>query len=126
MRFISEGVKNGIWSGRLVADAAPARLCAVRGSDILAVAEITADGVDGWRVSVALPGSVVSDGAQTLTLIADAGAAGDPVLPDAVTLARLDLIAGTPLQGDLSAEILLLREEIELLKREFRRFAFDR
>ena len=86
MRFISEGVKNGIWTGRLVVDAVPARLCAVRGSDILAVAEMTADDVDGWRVSVALPGSAVSDGAQTLTLIADAGAAGDPVLPDAATL----------------------------------------
>ena len=43
--------------------------------------------------------------------------------PGAPVLGRLDLRAGQPLAQDVLAEIALLRAELELMKREFRRLA---
>ena len=72
-------------------------------------------------MELALPGDAISDGAQTLLLVADDGAAGEATRPDSLTLARLPVIAGRALQDDLLAEITALRAELELVKRELRR-----
>ncbi|WP_411956984.1 hypothetical protein [Paracoccus homiensis] len=117
MQFDSHGLKGGLWKGRLTADAAPGSVGLFHLGVQIATADLT-DQDDGWLVTVAVPGEVLSDGRHSLLLIADADQTGP-----GTRLARLDLIAGDVLDGDLAAEIEQLRAELELLKREFRRFA---
>lgn len=112
MQFQSYGLKSGIWSGVLTAKSAPARLSVtLRGQDV-GKASVIALTPGEWRVEASLPVAALSDGAHSFTLEADGTA-----------LARLPIIAGAALDGDLIAEIALLRDELELLKREFRHFA---
>jgi len=63
-----------------------------------------------YAVQVPIPASVLTEGVQTVLL-----RAGDKVL------AQVTFIAGVPLDEDLRAEIGLLRAELDLLKRAFRR-----
>ena len=125
-QFENHGLKAGIWSGVLTAAEAPARVALVHLGEIVASAHVSA--VEGeaeghWHVSVELPQSLLSDGMHSLILISDGGQEGDAPQPDALQLDRLHLMAGAPLQHELVAEIKLMRAELDLLKREFRRLA---
>ncbi len=67
-------------------------------------------GKSGQAVRVPIAGSVLSEGVQTVLL-----KVGEEVL------ASFTIVAGVPLEEDLRAEISLLRAELDLLKRAFRR-----
>ncbi len=67
-------------------------------------------GKSGRAVRVPIAASVLSEGVQTVLL-----KVGDDVL------ASFTIVAGVPLEEDLRAEISLLRAELDLLKRAFRR-----
>lgn len=123
MKYVDHGVQGGVWSGQLGAKTAPARICAVLRGQVVAQGDLTPEGKGQWRVQIQLPAALISDGVHSLALIADDGTAGDPPSPAAMHLARLSLVAGSPLADDLQAEIATLRDELELLKREFRHFA---
>lgn len=113
MQFKSHGLKSGVWSGVLTGKMAPARLTVtLRGEDV-AQAALTPLAPGEWQMRVPLPAALLSDGTHSLALQADGGG----------VLARLPIIAGAALDDDLIAEIALLRDELELLKREFRHFA---
>lgn len=116
LQFESHGVRGGTWRGRLSGGTAPERVILSHHGETLAEATLTPD-AEGWQVEVDLPGTVVSDGMQTLMLLAETGS--EPAL----TLARLALLAGRPLEDDLLAEIAALRAELELVKRELRKMA---
>ncbi len=128
--FDDHGLKGGMWRGHLSGlDAAPARVVLVHQGEILSEARVTPlphaapEAPRGWSVEVQLPARAVSEGLQTLLLIADPGAAPEGVRPGARPLARLPILAGRPLDDDLQTEVAMLRAELDLLKREFRRFA---
>ncbi|MFQ5437548.1 MAG: hypothetical protein ACE5DK_01830 [Paracoccaceae bacterium] len=70
-----------------------------------------------WNVSAEIPASAISDGVQTF-LIRDTRS-GE-------TLDRFAIAAGIPLQGDLSADVGLLRAELDLLKAAFRKHCTSR
>ena len=124
MQFESHGLKGGLWRGRLThPQGAPARIVLVLHGEVMAEGRMTPDGPDASLVEVDLPRDVLSEGVQTLLLRADAGEPGDEVHPDAELLARMPLLAGRPLDEDLTTEITALRAELELMKRELRRFA---
>ena len=63
------------------------------------------------RVALDLPAEALSDGVQTLIL--RSGTTG-------AVLDRIAIAAGAALDEDLRAEIVLLRDELEMLKRAFR------
>ncbi|MDZ7904525.1 MAG: hypothetical protein U5N55_01125 [Cypionkella sp.] len=67
-------------------------------------------------LSVPIPARVLNDGVQTFVVQNRA---------DMTTLASFSIIAGTPLEEDLRAEIDLLRAELDLLKRAFRRHCVE-
>lgn len=67
-------------------------------------------GKSGWAVRVPIAASALSEGVQTVLL-----KVGEDVL------ASFTIVAGVPLEEDLRAEISLLRAELDLLKRAFRR-----
>ncbi len=69
-----------------------------------------------YLVTVPVPATLMSDGVQTF------------VISDAATGDKLDtftLIAGDALADDLRAEIALLRAELDMLKRAFRRHCVE-
>lgn len=121
--FESYGLESGHWTGKLTADAAPGRVYLAHYGNIVALAELTASSAGEWDVSVKLPPSVLNNGIQCLLMAADNGDADASLQADAQVLGHLNLMAGGPLDDDLVAEVQLLRAEIDMIKREFRRLA---
>lgn len=77
--------------------------------------ERAADG-SGWLVRVPIPPEVISDGVQTF-VIRDAGSDE--------TLDSFAILAGEALAEDIRAEVDLLRAELDMLKRAFRRHCLE-
>lgn len=124
-QFESLGLKSGIWQGILRREAPPARLLLVHMGNRVGEARATAQDDGSWRVAAAIPAEKLSDGVQTFILLEDQGKDTEPPQPGAPHLASLSLIAGTPLENDLLAEMNLMRGELDLLKKELRRLAVD-
>ncbi|MCZ0960459.1 hypothetical protein [Paracoccus benzoatiresistens] len=118
MKFESHGVSAGCWHGALQADSPPARLSVVHRGQVVAEAALRDAGPGIWSVAADLPAMVIDGGVHSLLLVA-----GDPESPASQVLGNLVLIAGAVASGDLLAEVAQLRAELDLLKREFRRFA---
>ena len=75
--------------------------------------EVQESDTDGhWQIQVPIPSTAISDGVQVF-VISDA--------TDDTTLGQFTLIAGEALGEDLRAEVELLRAELDMLKRAFRR-----
>ena len=69
-----------------------------------------------WTLRVPIPSEAVADGVQTF-VISD-GESGEK-------LASFSLIAGAPAADDIRVEIELLRAELDMLKRAFRRHCLE-
>ena len=110
---------EGVWEGVLASaeqnDAAP-EIEVTHLQQPLDGVEVTA-GPDGdWVLRVPVPADRIADGVQTF------------VIRDRTSGTVLDsfsLVAGDALAYDLRAEIALLREELDLLKRAFRRHCLE-
>lgn len=104
------GVCEGVVDGP--AGAAPALRATHLDRTLDGLTLTEADGHPGrWKLRLPLPADLLSDGVQTV-LVADA---------QGTVLGSLAIAAGAPLEQDLRAEIDLLRAELDLLKRAFRR-----
>ncbi|MEW9918148.1 hypothetical protein AB2B41_00910 [Marimonas sp. MJW-29] len=71
---------------------------------------------DHWTLSVPIPPDAIADGIQTLLIrdkVADA------------KIGHITLIAGDELSEDIRAEMNLLRAELDMLKRAFRRHCVE-
>lgn len=103
----------GVWEGTLsgtVSDL-PAIEASTGGRAIEGVTVVPVPGAAGrYAVKVPIPASALNEGVQTFLI-----RAGETVL------GQFTLVAGEPLDGDLRAEISLLRAELDLLKRAFQR-----
>jgi hypothetical protein len=71
---------------------------------------------DRFLVSYALPPEVLSDGVQIIVLRSAV---------DATPLDVIAILAGEPLEQDLRAEIALMRVELDMFKRAFRRHCVE-
>ena len=71
---------------------------------------------DTWKLSFDVPSGAISDGIQTITIVE--ANTGD-------VLDSLAIIAGDQADETIQAEIDLLREELDLLKRAFRRHCVE-
>ena len=69
-----------------------------------------------WRVRVPIPVEVLHDGVQTFVLRNTV---------DETRLGHFTLIAGVAMEDDIRAEIDLLRAELDMLKRAFRRHCLE-
>jgi hypothetical protein len=118
LTIISSSLRGGVWEGRVgpaegggLPDLQVLHLDRVLEGLVLARAE------DGQTFSfrVSLPVDVLSDGVQTV------------VLQDAKghRIGRLALVAGEALEADIRAEVDLLRAELDMLKRAFRRHCVE-
>ncbi len=68
-----------------------------------------------WHLTADLPARLISDGVQTVVLSDGSGA----------RLGSFTVIGGAPVEGDLRAEVELLRAELDMLKRAFRRHCME-
>ena len=81
----------------------------------VSVEPVNSDG-DAWLVRAEIPIEYLIDGVQTF-LFVFAGRAD--------ILDRFSMITGEPVEDDLRGEIDLLRAELDMLKRAFRRHCID-
>ncbi|SEN33050.1 hypothetical protein SAMN04488003_11373 [Loktanella fryxellensis] len=107
---MTDGVWNGVLTGH-VGDTA-LRLVLTHHGDVCPGPTVTvlADGT--WAVAAPVPAARLADGVQTF-IISDA--ASDTVL------ASFAFLTGDALAEDIRAEMDLLRDELDMLKRAFRR-----
>lgn len=110
-------MEAGTWQGRLQCSgpgAGTPRLSARHGDSALPGLEVSPvpGRADLWTVTLPVPAALLSDGVQTVTLLDEVG--GERI-------AAFTIATGAPEEFDLRAEIDLLRAELDLLKRAFRR-----
>lgn len=105
---LAEGVWEGLLSGRV--DAPPP--LRIRHHDQLVGEAETEAADDGWFVRFRLPVERISDGVQTFVI--ENALTGD-------ALAHETIVAGDPSGYELEDEVMLLRAELDMLKRAFRR-----
>jgi hypothetical protein len=117
-RLTKTRIRAGIWEGVLSAGDSPPKL------EVLLLEQplsgVTVDPVAGrsgeWAVRVPIPAEVLSEGVQTF-LIREAGTTE--------TLAHFTIITGVAMEDDMRAEVDLLRQELDMLKRAFRRHCLE-
>jgi hypothetical protein len=115
-------VRTVLQAGRyegILTGAAQTEIEALHKGRIVGVAQVTPHATEpggAMQVSLTLPPEVLSDGVQVVGLRSTA--TGD-------VLDRITLMAGSALDEDIRSEIVLLREELEMLKRAFRRHCAD-
>ncbi|QIE46639.1 hypothetical protein G5B38_14515 [Pseudohalocynthiibacter aestuariivivens] len=111
---------EGVWEGVLTyegdGNAQPKIDVTHLGEAVDGVEVIENEAAAHWVLRVPIPTHMIADGVQTF-LIRDTSA--DAVLGD------FSLIAGEALAYDIRAEVTLLREELDMLKRAFRRHCLE-
>ena len=108
---IWEGVVTGTAPGRRPAIAVTHLEQPVPGADLVEAAR-----TGGWLLRIPVPREALSDGIHTF-LIRNA--------ETGETLDSFAILAGEALADDIRAEMDLLREELDLLKRAFRRHCLE-
>lgn len=110
-------IRAGVWEGVLSGTASPTLEVRHLAAEVPGVT-VTAipDRAGEWAVRVPVPVAVLSEGVQTF-LIRDK-ATGE-------TLSHFTIITGVPMEDDLRAEVELLRAELDMLKRAFRRHCVE-
>lgn len=110
-------MQEGVWHGQLVQDGPGEPLVRVSYLDQdLDAVSLTPTEENTWDLSVVVPPEAIADGIHTV-LITDR--------TDDTRLAAFSFIAGEAIGEDIRAEIELLRGELDLLKRAFRRHCVE-
>jgi len=112
---------EGIWEGVIVPGDGAAPVPQVRVSlreaplEGVSLTEIAARPGE-WALRFAIPAEALSDGVQTF-LIEDVNSGAN--------LGSYTIVTGQALEGDFRAELDLLRAELDMLKRAFRRHCLE-
>lgn len=111
-------LRAGVWEGLLTTANPQPALEAVHLQKPLPGLAVTpvAGNPGAWAVSLPLPPALLNDGVQTI-LFRDA-ATGE-------TLQHFTILTGAEMEDDLRAEVDLLRAELDMLKRAFRRHCLE-
>ncbi len=109
-------MRHGIWQGEIhqSGTGVPQIKVTHLGKDVPGVQLNESDGA--WLIQVPIPAEAIADGVQVFVL-SDA--------TDDEKLGHFTLIAGEALGDDIRAEMELLRAELDLLKRAFRRHCVE-
>lgn len=117
--LVKTRVRAGVWEGILTGAGTPEPQIEVThlqeplpGATVTPVPDRPGD----WAVRVPIPAAVLNEGVQTL-LFRDK-ATGQ-------TLTQFTIITGVALDEDIRAEVDLLRAELDMLKRAFRRHCLE-
>ncbi|WP_420861541.1 hypothetical protein [Algirhabdus cladophorae] len=110
--------QEGVWEGLLSSEGSATGVPKLRVTHLdRVVDEVEVIPNEGeWIVRVHVPATAIADGVHTI-LVTDASS--DTVLNS------LTLISGNQLEEDIRAEVDLLRSELDMLKRAFRRHCLE-
>lgn len=111
-----EGVWEGVLSAPEPGESPPAIEVTHQQQPLAGVEMIARPDSDDWVIRVPVPADRIADGVQTF-VIRDSD--------NGTVLDSFSLVAGDALAYDLRAEMALLREELDLLKRAFRRHCLE-
>ena len=113
-------LSQGVWEGILTREAMAPNAPEIRVTyldDPVEGIEVKEGTVPGqWILRVPIPQDAIADGVQTLLILDKAS--GD-------LLEKITIIAGEALADDIRAEMGLLRAELDMLKRAFRRHCVE-
>lgn len=114
MMLTKTRILGGVWEGALTTDdPTPAVEVMFLNERLEGASLVPIQGEIGlWSLKIPVPPQLLADGVQTF------------VIADAKTGERLDtftIVTGEPLENDIRAEVDLLRAELDMLKRAFRR-----
>lgn len=111
-------LRNGTWEAQIRGESRdrPQIHVTLHGETVDSV-ELSQDPTEGgWLLKVRIPPESITDGVQTF-MVRDGA--------DDSKLGTFSLIAGEAAGEDLRAEVDLLREELDMLKRAFRRHCLE-
>ncbi|SPF81225.1 hypothetical protein [Pseudoprimorskyibacter insulae] len=115
-KIANKSLTSGVWTATLIASNRP-RIRAVHlDRDLPNVTVTETESPDEWALSVPIHASLINDGVQTFVILNDE--TGEKI--DSFTL-----ISGEELSDDIRAEVDLLRAELDMLKRAFRRHCLE-
>ena len=106
---------QGVWHGVLSGSRQPELVLTCQDQPVEGLSVIER-GDGGWDVTATIPAEAISDGVQTFVIAERA--TGE-------RLASFAVLAGEALAEDIRAEIDLLRAELDMLKRAFRRHCLE-
>ena len=113
--LVKLGFRGGVWQGRLSALGkvlrTPPAIEVSAGGVAVAGVELRPDGPGAWLLTVPVPAAALGDGIASFVVIGHDGA----------SLATFAIATGEPADDDLRAEVALLRAELDMIKRHFRR-----
>lgn len=117
-RLTKTRIRAGVWEGVLSgSEAAPKLEVLLLEQPVPGVVVEPVPGRPGeWAVRVPIPADALSEGVQTF-LIRTVGTTE--------TLAHFTVITGVAMEDDMRAEVDLLRQELDMLKRAFRRHCLE-
>jgi hypothetical protein len=115
-------IRAGVWQGVVSlpgdAGAEPPQLemrCMDQRIDGLGIEKMAAQ-PGHWALRLPIPATFLAEGVQNFLLVHT---------PDQTVLGSFAILSGTPLEEDLRAEIALLRAELDMLKKAFRRHCLE-
>lgn len=111
-------IRGGVWEGVFAGSEKQPELEVLLLEQPLAGVQVVAvEGRPGeWAVRVPIPAEALSEGVQTF-LMREKGTTE--------TLAHFTVITGVAMEDDMRAEVDLLRQELDMLKRAFRRHCLE-
>ena len=111
-------IRAGVWEGVLSGAVEPPVLDVLLLEQILPGVSVTAvpDRPGDWAVRVPVPSEALNEGVQTFVI-------RDKATQE--TLAHFTVITGVAMEDDMRAEVDLLRAELDMMKRAFRRHCVE-
>ena len=111
-------MRHGIWQGVVhqAGTGVPQVSVTHLGNPVADVQLVEGAGDGDWQLQVPIPAEAIADGVQVF-VVSDS--------TDGTTLGKFTLIAGEALGDDIRVEVELLRAELDLLKRAFRRHCVE-
>ena len=111
-------IRAGVWEGVLSGAVEPPVLDVLLLEQILPGVSVTAvpDRPGDWAVRVPVPPEALNEGVQTFVI-------RDKATQE--TLAHFTVITGVAMEDDMRAEVDLLRAELDMMKRAFRRHCVE-
>lgn len=113
-------MRNGVWEGRISgagdAGAQPDIRVTYLDAPVETLKLTQARDPGVWDLAIEIPKHAIGDGVQTFLIIDGS---------DDTKLGDVTLIAGEAVADDLRAEVELLRAELDMLKRAFRRHCLE-
>ena len=108
---------EGVWEGVLTGYSETPEIVATHLGAPLEDVTVTQDGdTASWLVQMPVPASALSDGLQTIVITDKRTGA---------TLNSFTILAGRDLDDDIRSEVALLRAELDMLKKAFRRHCVE-